>query len=227
MIYLNEKVWTGEHWMEDLKLIFASNLINLRTKANMTQVELAEKINYSDKSVSKWERGESVPDVAVIKTMADLFGVTVDHMITSHDTWKSLDEEKEEANKKHRERHFSPEVVTLVAILGIWTLALLLFVIFWMLDYMLYIIFLAAIPATLVTLLVLNCIWNEDHRYNVWIVMALVLSLFVLAILVFFRYNPWKLLLVLVPAELIVYFSFKIKKGFKWLKKRKKKYQEK
>jgi len=105
--------------------------------------------------------------------------------------------------------------------LGIWTLALLLFVIFWMLDYTIYIIFLTAIPATLITLLVLNCVWNDDKRYNVWIVMALVLSLFLIAFLVFFRYSPWKLLLVLVPAELIVYFSFKIKKGFKCFRKNK------
>ncbi|MBQ2756565.1 MAG: helix-turn-helix transcriptional regulator [Oscillospiraceae bacterium] len=207
--------------MEDMKLIFASNLINLRTKANMTQLDLAEKINYSDKSVSKWERGEAVPDVSVIKTMADIFGVTVDYMITSHDSWKSQDEQREEANKRHRERHFSAGMVTLVAILGIWTLALLLFVIFWMLDYTIYIIFLTAIPATLITLLVLNCVWNDDKRYNVWIVMALVLSLFLIAFLVFFRYSPWKLLLVLVPAELIVYFSFKIKKGFKCFRKNK------
>jgi len=207
--------------MEDMKLIFASNLINLRTKANMTQLDLAEKINYSDKSVSKWERGEAVPDVSVIKTMADIFGVTVDYMITSHDSWKSQDEQREEANERHRERHFSAGMVTLVAILGIWTLALLLFVIFWMLDYTIYIIFLTAIPATLITLLVLNCVWNDDKRYNVWIVMALVLSLFLIAFLVFFRYSPWKLLLVLVPAELIVYFSFKIKKGFKCFRKNK------
>lgn len=199
--------------MDDLKLIFASNLINLRAKMNMTQVELAEKINYSDKSVSKWERGEAVPDIAVIKTMAELFGVTVDYMITSHDEWKSQDEQREEANRRHRERHFSAGMVTLVAILGIWTLALLLFVIFWMMDQVVFLIFLAAVPATLVTLLVLNCVWNEDKRGNVWIVMGLVLSLFVIAFLAFFRHTPWKIMLLLVPAELITYFSFNIKKG--------------
>ena len=48
--------------MDELKLIFASNLIRLRTAAGMTQAELGEQLNYSDKSISKWERGEAIPD---------------------------------------------------------------------------------------------------------------------------------------------------------------------
>ena len=51
--------------MEDLKLIFASNLIRLRTSAGMKQSELGEQLNYSDKSISKWERAEALPDAAV------------------------------------------------------------------------------------------------------------------------------------------------------------------
>ena len=71
--------------MDELKLIFASNLIRLRTAAGMTQAELAEKINYSDKSISKWERGEAIPDAFVLKQMAAIFKVTVDYLLTSND----------------------------------------------------------------------------------------------------------------------------------------------
>ena len=79
--------------MEDLKDIFAKNLIRLRKELKLTQAELAEKINYSDKAVSKWERGESVPDIAVLKAIADLFGVTVDFLITEHsEDEKAIDE---------------------------------------------------------------------------------------------------------------------------------------
>ena len=52
--------------MEDLKFITAANIISLRTKAGMTQAQLAELLNYSDKSVSKWERAEAVPDAYVL-----------------------------------------------------------------------------------------------------------------------------------------------------------------
>ena len=68
--------------MADMRLIIAKNLIDLRKSQGMTQLELAERLNYSDKAVSKWERGESLPDITVIKTIADLFGVTVDYLIT-------------------------------------------------------------------------------------------------------------------------------------------------
>ena len=68
--------------MDELKLIFASNLIRLRTAAGMTQAELGEQLNYSDKSISKWERGEAIPDAAVLKRMSEIFGVTVDYLLT-------------------------------------------------------------------------------------------------------------------------------------------------
>ena len=53
----------------DIKENFAKNLTNFRKQANLTQVELAEKLNYSDKAVSKWERGESIPDLYALKTL--------------------------------------------------------------------------------------------------------------------------------------------------------------
>ena len=71
--------------MKDLKPIIAKNITSLRQAAQMTQSELAERLNYSDKAVSKWERGESVPDITVLKEIADLFGVTVDALICEHD----------------------------------------------------------------------------------------------------------------------------------------------
>ena len=64
--------------MEDLKSIVARNIVTLRRKQDMTQLELAEKLKYTDKAVSKWERGESLPDIIVLKAIADLFGVTLD-----------------------------------------------------------------------------------------------------------------------------------------------------
>ena len=70
--------------MVDLKPIIAKNITALRQSHKMTQIELAEKLNYSDKAVSKWERGESIPDVTVLKTIADLFGVSLDYLLESY-----------------------------------------------------------------------------------------------------------------------------------------------
>ena len=79
--------------MDDLKFITASNIINLRTQAGMTQTELGNLLSYSDKSVSKWERAEAVPDAYVLKKLSEIFGVTVDDLLSSHSEWKPVEEE--------------------------------------------------------------------------------------------------------------------------------------
>ena len=68
--------------MDTLEEIVAYNLTELRKNARLTQAELAEKINYSDKSVSKWERGEALPDLKVLTRLAELFGVSIDYFVT-------------------------------------------------------------------------------------------------------------------------------------------------
>ena len=191
--------------MDELKLITASNIIKLRTGAGMTQAELGEKLNYSDKTVSKWERAESVPDVYALKRIGQIFDVSVDYLISQHDEWENS------KNKKAEEREYSGNVVTMVSIAGIWTLAVLLFVIFWLLGSFKWFIFVAAVPATLITLLVFNSIWHRG-QHNCSIVALLVLSLFVLVYLTLLPYNPWQLFLVLIPSELVVFLSFRIRK---------------
>ena len=66
-------------------MIIAKNLANLRKQAKMTQQELAEKLNYTDKAVSKWERGEALPDILVLKQLADMYGVKVDDFLHEHE----------------------------------------------------------------------------------------------------------------------------------------------
>lgn len=191
--------------MDELKAITASNLIKLRTDAGMTQAELGSKLNYSDKTVSKWERAESVPDAFVLLRLAEIFGVSVDYLLHKHAEWEPT------PDRAPGEKTFSTGVVTLVSVTGIWTLAVFMFVIFWILGSLQWIIFAAAVPVTVITLLVFNCVWRGG-RNNVWIVAALVLSIFVLIYLTLLRFNPWQLFLVMIPAEIIVFLSFRIKK---------------
>ena len=198
--------------MEELKLIVASKLIKLRQEAGMTQAELGEKLNYSDKTVSKWERGESLPDAFVLLRIADIYGTTVDGLLSEQEPWqdpvkKAREEEKALAPK------FSSTVVTLVAIAGIWTMAVMMFVIFWlMLDKLEWLIFAAAVPISLVTLLVFNSVWNKG-RHNQLIVMLLVACIVGLIYLFLLHINPWQIFLILIPAEIVTALSFHIRKG--------------
>lgn len=187
--------------MDELRAVFASNLIRLRSAAGWTQAELGERLHYSDKSVSKWERAEAVPDALVLKTMGELFSVTVDELLRSHDEWKPKADQKSDLR-------YNPLFIILCALVGLFTVCLLSFIILWLLDDVQWLLLYAAIPADLIVLLVFNTIWYQGRR-NLYIIMALVLSLVLLA---FFLFRRWQLILLLLPLELLVYLAFKIRK---------------
>ena len=67
---------------DDIKEVIAENLLRFRTQANLTQAQLAELLNYSDKAVSKWERGESVPDIRVLMQIAGIYNITIDDLVS-------------------------------------------------------------------------------------------------------------------------------------------------
>lgn len=70
--------------MENLGANIANNLIYLRKKAGLTQLEFGEKFNYTDKTVSRWENGSVVPSVETLKEIADYYGVTLDYLVSEH-----------------------------------------------------------------------------------------------------------------------------------------------
>ena len=191
--------------MDELTLIFASNLIRLRTAAGMTQAELGEQLNYSDKSISKWERGEAIPDAAVLKRMSEIFGVTVDYLLNEHDAWQP----GPEPSACDRSHH----AIILVALMGIVTLAVLVFVVLWLwLGQVEWVVFPCFVPAAVITYLALNSVCFAG-RGNLYVVLGLVVSVFLAGYLVLLRFgmNFWQLFLILIPAEAVVYFSFHIR----------------
>lgn len=189
--------------MERLKGIIASNISALRTASSMTQLELAERLNYSDKSVSKWERAEAVPDIAVLKSIADMFGVSVDYLITEHEN-VSLGENSAPSEVSHRN-------IVGIAVIGIFTVALLIFIILWILGRVEWLIFVAALPVALITVLILHSVWCHG-KHNFYIISALVLSIFAAVYLFLLPKNLWQIFLLAIPTLLIVYFCFRIKR---------------
>ena len=191
--------------MDECRAAVAANLTRLRTAAGLTQSELGDKLNYSDKSVSKWERGDAVPDVFVMKQIADIYGVTVDYLLQPHEENEGMPAPAGE------DADYSTAIITTVSILGIWTVALLIFVILWLTGSIVWQIFVYAIPISLITLLVLHSIWRGG-RWNQYIIAALVLSVILTVYLSLLPSNPWQLFLLAIPAELVVFLSFRIKR---------------
>lgn len=87
--------------MKDVKSIVAKNLTNLRKKNKLTQADLAQKLNYSDKAISRWEHGETLPDINVLYELCDFYGITLNDLVSEGGDVKSP-EQKEKYSRAYR-----------------------------------------------------------------------------------------------------------------------------
>ncbi|MBQ9766123.1 MAG: helix-turn-helix transcriptional regulator [Lachnospiraceae bacterium] len=197
--------------MDNVKLTIAKNLVKLRQEKGMTQSELAEKLNYSDKAVSKWERGESMPDITVLVMIADMFGISLDYLVRTDDNLKRF----EAKNEAKEERLYNRGFITGVAILLVWLIAVMVFVTVSLIAKeakLQWMSFLVAVPVSMIVWLIFNSIWFNARR-NYLIVSLLVWS--VLAAihlsLLPFGINIWLIYLLGIPGQVIIFMWSKIK----------------
>ena len=191
--------------MDERKATIASNLIRLRLAAGMTQAEVGEKLNYSDKTISKWERGEVTTDVFVLMEIAALFDVSVDYLLKPHAEIEPI------VYNKPQEPHYNTRAITAIAVLGVWTLAFLVFLVLWWAGHVVWLLPVFAVPVSLVVLLVLQSVFHKGHG-NGYIIGAIAVSLVTALYLTFLRNNPWQIFLLLIPICAIVFLAFRIKK---------------
>ena len=104
---------------EKLKETITANLINYRKANNYTQAALAEKINYSDKAISKWERGESIPDLYTLTLLAELYGITINDLISK----------EEKAKPKPKKTKKSNAIITTLSVILVWLVACVAYII--------------------------------------------------------------------------------------------------
>lgn len=191
--------------MDDLKQIVAANITDLRKKNNITQAELAQRLNYTDKAVSKWERGESLPDVAVLKQIADIFSVKIDYLVTAEHTDKTL-----EIPRKSSRRLRNRRLIAAMSVVLVWLVATLLFVnIQLVLPDLVHqwLAFVFAVPVTCIVWLVFNAVWFDKKR-NFFIISLLVWSILAcvyLCLLCLIQYNAWLLFVIGIPAQIIIF----------------------
>lgn len=189
--------------LSELKLITASNIIKLRTEAGMTQAELGARLNYSDKTISKWERGEAIPDAYVLTQIAEIFHVTVDYILSSHTAWVAPVEETPEPS-------YSVEIIIALTMVAIWTTSLTIFVMLWLFDYIVPQVFLVTLPISLLVYMILICAFKR-RKYLSVVVAAFVLSLLLMLYFLLPVRRPWQLFIIAVPALVIIFLSFNIR----------------
>ena len=193
---------------EDIKEIIAENLLRFRTQAGLTQAQLAELLNYSDKAVSKWERGESVPDIRVLMRIAEIYNIKLDDLVA-----------------RPAEKHVKPELnkrkkrllITLLSFALVWFIATGIFVILSYIDGLEYeyLSFVCATIASSVVLTVFSAMWG--NRITTAVASSLVLWSFA-AIVFTFLYLfteiplPWLIFVAAGVFEVLIIFWFVFRK---------------
>ena len=195
-------------------------IADCRKKVNLTQRQLAEKLGITDKAISKWERGESIPDVMVLKQIADMNGVTVDYLLTDiHEAPEPVAEEKTEVETtKRRQSLRTRGFVTGMSVLLVWIAALVLFIVFdtASLDYRSnWVVFACAVPASFIVWLVMNSIWfNRRRNYLIIsLLMWSLLALIYIPILLFAERNLWLIFSLGIPGQAIIIMWSRLKQS--------------
>lgn len=196
--------------MEDVKAVVAKNITELRLMNNMTQMELAEKLNYSDKTISKWERAESSPDISVLVQIADLFGVSLDYMVRDENIEERVSENRQIETKYNR------RAIAYLSEGLVWFIAIFAFIITSLITERAtfqWLYFVYALPIVLIVKLVFNSVWFNPRR-NYFIISALMWSLLATVHITFlyFKINVALIYILGLTGELIIILWSFIKK---------------
>ena len=202
---------------EKLKSQIGANIVALRKQYRLTQAALAEKLNYSDKAVSKWERGESAPDVLTLVQLAELFEVKVDDLLKDPDALPeesgTVERALEIAVEKTMKRRADKGIICKLCSILVWFVALLIFVVVSSVGFpKSWVAFFYAVPVNAIVLLSLRSAWR-DYRWNEILISVLawgfLLSLDV-SLLIFCNANIWKLFLLGLPGQAAIFWWFRM-----------------
>lgn len=189
--------------MQDLKYIIASNIVAYRTACGLTQLELSQKLNYSDKAVSKWERAQSLPDIYVLKQIADTLGITVNDLLTER-----ADQEAIVSVPSAKYKISKRAIISVLSVLLVWLVATIVFVgltIFAVPHT--WLCFIYALPASFIVATVFSALWG--NRLSTGIVVSLLVWTLILSIyLTFLSAKSGLLFLIGIPLQAMVALWF-------------------
>ena len=200
--------------MAQIKDIIAKNLIDLRKKNNLTQNELAMKLNYSDNTVSRWERGELVPSVETLQAISEFYDVPLEHLLKDNVIKTVEVDTKAQKIKKLSIVLLSVSLVWFCAILAYFYCATFF-------DLDLWIVFIWALPASFFVLYMFNLYLKRrvyGYTFLTFFIWTFILSFY----LHFIEYNMFLLFLVGIPAQMALSIYYWVRP-----KRKKKKSEEK
>ena len=203
---------------DELRSRVGLNIARLRRERGLTQAELAERINYSDKAVSKWERGESCPDVPTVMAIADKLGVTVNELLSDPNELPAnsssrVEKTMEKVVEKALKRKANKKTILCLSSLLVWFVALFIYVVISSIGLSRsWLAFFYAIPADCIVMLSLRSAWH-DFRWNRALISGIMwgalVSIFA-TLLVIWNINVWKIFLLGIPGQAAILLWFKL-----------------
>ena len=191
----------------ELKETITNNLIHYRKLNNLTQATLAEKINYSDKAISKWERGESIPDIYTLTMLAELYGITINDLTTNKKQLKPK-------MKNHKQNHL---IITILSVILVWLAASVTYLLPSVFKNIpnLWISFIIALPVSFIVLLVFSTLWGTKKTTFLSItglILTIILAIALIFSICLSLHKAWLLFILFVPLELLNTFWFILRK---------------
>lgn len=194
--------------MRDIKPIIAKNLSTLRSQSGLTQAELAEKLNYSDKAVSRWERGDTLPDINVLYQLCDFYGIDMNTLVS--------DDAELTPPKKDLKNSLQFRIgIFGLAISVVWIVATIVFLYSGIIgngEYF-WLAFIWALPASCVAITIAS--FGMKIRVFRLVITSIFIWTLLTAIFLHFllkSYILWPIYLVGIPLQLIAVMGFIIKK---------------
>lgn len=203
--------------LEHLKRRIGTNIALQRKRLGLTQLGLAEKLNYSDKAVSKWERGESVPDILTLMQLAEQFEIPISQLLEDPNALPGnpgkLEKAMTQVSEKALNRKANKTVILGLSSTLVWFVALFIFVVISSFDLPgSWIAFFYAVPVNAIVLLSLRSAWR-DYRWNRVLISIIVwgfLASIYTTLLMFLRFNMWRIFLLGIPGEVATSLWFRL-----------------
>ncbi|MCQ2815610.1 MAG: helix-turn-helix domain-containing protein [Bacilli bacterium] len=186
--------------MENLNQIFAENLIKLRKSKKLTQLELSEKLNYSDRNISKWENGTSLPTCDTLKELASFFGVSMDYFFEKHNKVEMLSNEDDSRRLKL--------IIIGLAMLGALFASVVCFVAFPNFFNVSWLSFVWGVVLCSIIGIIFTSIWFNRSHYLFLFISLLVwtgIAASYLTVLMVNNLNLWYLFFVGIPLQLAIF----------------------
>lgn len=202
---------------DKLKNQIGVNISAYRKQIGWTQAELAEKLNYSDKAVSKWERGESVPDVLILANLAEQMGITVNDLLADPDALPeqtgAVQQVMGRVVEKTLKRKADKNIILGLSSILVWFVALFVYVLLSTLEISKsWLAFFYAVPADAIVMLSLRSAWR-DFRWNRILISTImwgsILSIY-MTVLILCGFNAWKIFLLGIPGQAAILLWFRM-----------------